>query len=257
MNLSLIKSVDLSICASYFKENNNFNEKSNVDDFENPLNHINANESMEIEQNELSINTESEDTCISNFSCSAQSDTDIKFDDQLDDNKGVTDRIDYFIYENATIKTSQFNLLLSLFISRFSLSKKCSKELLKLISFLLPQPNKVCKTVEKLYANHNLNTPVKKYVCAGCWKSKANVESCCENTLCMYNQGTASSIKENGLEVLYLDASQQLESILKRERSTIIKYKAVSVISNFILFLFLNLIELLLRIVCLIKKKMM
>ena len=166
MNLSLIKSVDLSIAASHFKENNNFNEKSNVDDFENPLNHINANESMEIEQNELSINTDSEGSYISNFSCSAQSDTDIEFDDQLDDNKGVTDRIDYFIYENATIKTSQFNLLLSLFISRYSLSKKCSKELLKLISFLLPQPNKVCKTVEKLYVNHNLNTPVKKYVCA-------------------------------------------------------------------------------------------
>jgi hypothetical protein len=77
---------------------------------------------METEQNESSINTESEDARISNFSGSAQSDTDIEFDDQLDDNKGVTDRIDYFIYENSTIKTSQFNLLLSLFISRFSLS---------------------------------------------------------------------------------------------------------------------------------------
>jgi hypothetical protein len=37
----------------------------------------------------------------------------------------------------------------------------------------------------------------------------------------MYNQGTASSIKENGLEFFYLDASQQLESILKRERLTV------------------------------------
>jgi hypothetical protein len=32
---------------------------------------------------------------------------------------------DYFIYENSSMKISQFNLLLTLFISRFSLSKKC------------------------------------------------------------------------------------------------------------------------------------
>jgi len=40
------------------------------------------------------------------------------------------------IYQSSATRMSQFNLLLTLFITRFSLSKICSEELLKLIIFL-------------------------------------------------------------------------------------------------------------------------
>jgi hypothetical protein len=97
------------------------------------------------------------------------------------------------------MKISQFNFLLSLIISRFSLSKKCSKELLKLIYFIVPQPNKISKNLNKLYINHNLKKPIKKIVCSGCWKPKLNVDLRCEYKGCVYNN--ISNITEPGLEV--------------------------------------------------------
>ncbi len=46
-----------------------------------------------------------------------------------------------------------------MFKSRFSLSKKCSTDFLKLIYFIIPQPNKISKNVDKLYINHDLIKP--------------------------------------------------------------------------------------------------
>jgi hypothetical protein len=132
---------------------------------------------------------------------------------------------DYFIYENSPMKISQFNLLLTLFISRFSLSKKCCKELLKLIVLLLPKPHRIKKSVENLYFNNEINKPIQKYVCSGCWVVKPTIDIQCKNTSCIFKKNIR--LKESGLDVLYLDASQQLESILKREKSTILKYKTV------------------------------
>ncbi len=156
------------------------------------------------------------------LSSSSESENENNFDEDafIED-----DKIDYLIYENASLKKSQFNILLTLFITRHSLNQKCSKDLLKLICFLLPQPNKISKSVEKLYINHDVTKPVKKFVCSGCWKTKTNIDSHCENADCIFNQRT--TVKESGLEVLYLDASQQLASILKREKLTILKYKNV------------------------------
>ena len=57
-------------------------------------------------------------------------------------------------------------------------------------------------------------------------ENKKSIEIHCENSFCVFNK--KSNLNETGLEVLYLDASQQLESILKREKSTILKYKTVS-----------------------------
>ena len=133
---------------------------------------------------------------------------------------------DQAIFENSSVKISQFNLLLTLFISRFSLSIKCSKELLKLIVFLLPKPSKIKKSIETLYINNGVNKPIKKFVCSGCWKDKKNIDIHCENSSCIFNN-KSSSLKESGLEVLYLNSQRQLESILKREKSTILKYKTV------------------------------
>lgn len=99
---------------------------------------------------------------------------------------------------------------------------------LKLIAFLLPQSNKIRKSVEKLYINRTVTKPVKKYVCSGCWNAKLDTDAHCDNNSCIYNQRT--NVKETGLEVLYLDASQQLGSILKREKLTIQKYKNVILI---------------------------
>jgi hypothetical protein len=73
--------------------------------------------------------------------------------------------------------------------------------------------------------NNEINKPIQKYVGSGCWVVKPTIDIQCENTSCIFKKNIR--LKESGLEVMYLDASQQLESILKREKSTILKYKTV------------------------------
>ncbi len=228
-----IERVDVAVPQLNLNQSNYSHERPFSPIFENDHYHMNNEENMEVEQDFISYDSCSEYSSCSNLYLSTQSDADSDSDTEsttsIEDNVDETDcNVDPFIYSDANLKLSQFNLLLSLFISRYSLSKKCSKELLKLLSFLLPTPNKISKTVEKLYANHNSNKPIKKFVCSCCWNAKESIDSCCENVLCAYYQGASVSLKENGLEVLYLDTSQQLESILKRERLTIIKYKTVN-----------------------------
>jgi hypothetical protein len=122
---------------------------------------------------------------------------------------------------------SQFNLLLTLFITRFLLSKICSEELLKLIIFLLPKPNKITKSVAKLYSNKNNKMPIKKIVCSNCWDLKNELDARCKNSSCVFDDKVA--LKDTQLEVFYLDPVQQLESILKREKQTMLKYKKLLV----------------------------
>ena len=141
------------------------------------------------------------------------------------------DTLDHLIYESSSIKISQFNLLLSLFISRFKLSKLCSNVLLKLIAVILPQPNKVTKKMENLYVNNNSTKTVKKFVGSGCWMVKTDLDVHCDNAICIFN--VKNKLKETGLEVIHLDTTQQLESILKREKLSIIKYKNVIDNTNF------------------------
>jgi hypothetical protein len=180
-----------------------------------------------LDENELDENELDENELDEGQNQSIFSDNSFMEDSEDDENENNSkDYSDDFIFENSSIKISQFNLLLTLFISRFSLSKKCSKELLKLIVYLLPKPSKIKKNLESLYINNGVNKPIKKFVCSGCWKVKKSIEIHCENSFCVFNK--KSNLNETGLEVLYLDASQQLESILKREKSTILKYKTVS-----------------------------
>jgi hypothetical protein len=72
-----------------------------------------------------------------------------------------------------------------LFKSRFSLSKKCSTDILKLIYFIIPQPNKISKNVDKLYINHDLIKPLKQIVCSGYWKLKFIVDNVCNDQVCV------------------------------------------------------------------------
>ena len=85
-------------------------------------------------------------------------------------------------------------------------------------------------SVDKLYINNNINKPIKKIVCSGCWEIKSNIDIHCENESCLFNKN--KTIKESGLEVIYLDATQQLDSIIKREKLTILNYKTVKKISK-------------------------
>ncbi len=183
-------------------------------------------EEMDYEENVFTqeINIIETDSEVETNIFSSDTDSEIEFD-PISIETG-NDLFDDVIYENATMKVSQFNFLLSLFISRFSLSKKCSKELLKLIYFILPQPNKISKNVDKLYINHDLKKPLKQIVRSGCWKPKLSVDSACDDKDCVYNNNL--NIKESGLEVYYLDTSTQLELIIKREAPTILKYAEVS-----------------------------
>jgi hypothetical protein len=173
----------------------------------------------QIDQSQSELDEKESDEILSSNS-SIEDSADESYEEQSNENS------DQAIYENSSVKISQFNLLLTLFISRFSLSKKCSKELLKLIVFLLPKPTKIKKSVETLYINNGVNKPIKKFVCSGCWVDKKSIDIHCENSSCIFSN-KRNSLKESGLEILYLNSQQQLESILKREKSTILKYKTV------------------------------
>jgi len=173
---------------------------------------------------EFEINEEN-NSDISQTDISDTFSSDSENDEVIVELENDNDELDDFIYENATLKISQFNFLMTLFISRFSLSKKCSKDLLKLICFLLPQPHKIKKNIEKLYRYHDIKKTLKEIVCSSCWTPKINVNSHCENKDCSFNN--CSNVNESGLEVFYLDTTLQLEAILKREGANILKYKNV------------------------------
>jgi hypothetical protein len=96
-----------------------------------------------LDENKLDENELDENELDEGQNQSILSDNSFMEDSEDDENENNSkDYSDDFIFENSSIKISQFNLLLTLFISRFSLSKKCSKELLKLIVYLLPKPSK-------------------------------------------------------------------------------------------------------------------
>lgn len=60
---------------------------------------------------------------------------------------------------------------------------------------------------------------------------KTDLDVHCDNAICIFN--VKNKLKETGLEVIHLDTTQQLESILKREKLSIIKYKNVIDNTNF------------------------
>ena len=103
-------------------------------------------EENELDENELDENELDENELDEGQNQSILSDNSFMEDSEDDEKKNYSkDYSDDFIFENSCIKISQFNLRLTLFISRFSFRKKCSKELLKLILYLLPKPSKIKK----------------------------------------------------------------------------------------------------------------
>jgi hypothetical protein len=74
---------------------------------------------------EFEINEEN-NSDISQTDISDTFSSDSENDEVIVELENDNDELDDFIYENATLKISQFNFLMTLFISRFSLSKKCS-----------------------------------------------------------------------------------------------------------------------------------
>ena len=74
---------------------------------------------------EFEINEEN-NSDISQTDISDTFSSDSENDEVIVELENDNDELDDFIYENATLKISQFNFLMTLFISRFSLRKKCS-----------------------------------------------------------------------------------------------------------------------------------
>ncbi len=133
---------------------NIFNIVDNTEALDNSELVIFQNEHCEIQKNTFNKepennaafeNNDENNSDISHTDISDTFSSDSENDEVIVELENENDELVDFIYENATLKISQFNFLMTLFISRFSLRKKCSKDLLKLIGFLLPQPHKIKK----------------------------------------------------------------------------------------------------------------
>ncbi len=107
---------------------NIFNIVDNTEALDNSELVIFQNEHCEIQKN--TFNKEPENNAA--FENNEENNSDISHTDISDtfssdsENYEVIVELENFIYENATLKISQFNFLMTLFISRFSLRKKCS-----------------------------------------------------------------------------------------------------------------------------------
>jgi hypothetical protein len=63
-----------------------------------------------------------------------------KVDSQDEPNTGVKKQ---YIFGGSSLEVQYFYIIISLFVSKHKLSDACAKDLLKLFSIVLPQPNKV------------------------------------------------------------------------------------------------------------------
>jgi hypothetical protein len=110
---------------------------------------------------------------------------------------------------------------MALFMSRFSLSYKCIKELLRIFKSLLPYPNSVKVSLNEII---NLNKkigkekPIIEKTCSICW---TNLN---KNLFCVNRDCKGKNRNTNCLEVIYFNTEHQLQNILKRENEKIKKY---------------------------------
>jgi hypothetical protein len=117
--------------------------------------------------------------------------------------------------------------MVSLFVSTYKLNDACAKDLLKIFSIVLPQPNKVKRNINKLRfdLNEDTNDNKTEIICEKCWTIK-NDYGPCLNTRC-----SISNKEPNSGEIFYFNVPKQLDQILKREAECLVRYKNVNISS--------------------------
>ena len=138
------------------------------------------------------------------------------------------DKEDY-IYEGSHLTISEFNLIMSLFMSRFGLTNQCMNSLLKVIRFILPDSNRTPANLQKMKNEMSVKKSYRsETVCMRCFNIKTNMDSLCTNEDCIYSNSTQMEPSKTSNEIVYFDAHSQLTEIIKRENNCIEKYYHVS-----------------------------
>ena len=134
------------------------------------------------------------------------------------DNEFHHERLNLPIFKESNLSIKSFNLILALFISRFNLSFKCADELLKLLQFILPQPNNLNKKLNTIIDQIDIIDQSKvEYLCPNCWYKKNELSESCKNEECEFY----SDVKES-IEVHLFDINKQLNEIIEREEENIL-----------------------------------
>ena len=144
--------------------------------------------------------------------------------------KYETEKLNDYIFDSSLISSKDFNLLLTLFTSRFNLSFKCVDELLKLIKFVLPEPNYLSSNFNSIIKPIELSKKyVQEYLCSSCWSAKNNQNSSCINNKCALYECDCSLQTDCTIELFIFDINEQLNEIIITEEQTMISYQIVNI----------------------------
>jgi hypothetical protein len=105
--------------------------------------------------------------------------------------------------------------MVSLFVSTYKLSDDCTKDLLKIFSTVLPQPNSIKRNINRLRFDMNdaqeSQTGITEIICEKCWKVKYDYGPCLNESCSLFNKEPSSG------ELFFFDAPKQLNQIIERE----------------------------------------
>jgi hypothetical protein len=130
------------------------------------------------------------------------------------------------LYSNSKLSSMKsMKLLLDLLISDINLDKRNMLRLLKLIKFILPQPNTLpttWKSILKLFGQTNLSTTI--FLCSlchqQCGKTTFNTKFC-RNEACLRSKRTLRT--NEIIELVHLDVRNQLKLIINRNINILTK----------------------------------
>ena len=146
--------------------------------------------------------------------CNDSSDSSLKDLFYADSSPKNQSKINIPIFNGSTNTVDNFNLLLALFISRFNLSLKCADELLKLIEFILPQPNNLKKQFKNIMNEMEISDSYSKdCLCSCCWNKK-NDQNMCDNSECVLSKAEFTVQKDCSLELYIFDINEQINEII-------------------------------------------
>lgn len=101
-----------------------------------------------------------------------------------------------YLFNGSVIESQYFYIMLSLFVSNYKLSDACAKDLLKLFSIVLPQPNSIKRNIDKLrfdkYNEQEPQTSITEIVCEKCWNIKIDYGPCLNESCSLFNKEPCS-----------------------------------------------------------------
>ncbi|CAF3939417.1 unnamed protein product, partial [Rotaria sp. Silwood1] len=142
--------------------------------------------------------------------------------DSIDSGTGNLIPHDYSppLYEYATITTNEaVNRLMQFFI-KSSFDKNKVINMMRLIKYILPSPNKLPTTFRQILRTYG-KTPssIEKFYCNNCFTltTRKNGQQYCNNTSCRFRNSQLS--KKEVTEVVIVNIREKLQSIIKRNFS--------------------------------------